>query len=136
MSYQPQNGPAFNIPPEEKKGALNYDDTPPPAYAYFPPDVNDTTKASASASGPAGQPGGTNIPRTPSVEDNTAKGEPGSNHLDLPDLPDLPVVPSDSPARGNSPDDDDDDEKKEGNNDEEIDFDDLTKRFEALKRKK
>jgi len=42
------------------------------------------------------------------------------------DLPDLPPVPSDTPLGGNTPQDNDDD----------IDFDDLTKRFEALKKKK
>ena len=49
---------------------------------------------------------------------------PGSNVLDLPDLP---VVPSDTPLGGNTP---------QGNDDDDIDFDDLTKRFEALKKKK
>jgi len=45
---------------------------------------------------------------------------------DVLDLPDLPAVPGDTPVGGNTPHDDDDD----------IDFDDLTKRFEALKKKK
>lgn len=40
----------------------------------------------------------------------------------------------DTPTHGHTP-GDDDDEKKELN-DEEIDFDDLTRRFEALKKKK
>ena len=48
----------------------------------------------------------------------------GSNVLDLPDLP---PVPSDTPLGGNTP---------HGGDDDDIDFDDLTKRFEALKKKK
>lgn len=52
----------------------------------------------------------------------------------FPDLPDLPSVPSSNPSRGNvnrgqsngkNPDDDN-----------EIDFDDLSKRFEELKKRK
>ena len=50
------------------------------------------------------------------------------------DLPELPEIPSDTPTHGNTP-DLGDDEKKELN-DEDIDFDDLTRRFEALKKKK
>lgn len=46
---------------------------------------------------------------------------------DLLDLPDLPAVPGDTPVGGNTPQD---------GPDEDIDFDDLTKRFEALKKKK
>ena len=49
--------------------------------------------------------------------------------LSSPDLefPELPSVPADTPLDGNTPHDDEDDD---------IDFDDLTKRFEALKKKK
>jgi len=44
------------------------------------------------------------------------------------DLPDLPAVPSDTPLGGGTPNTKDDGD--------DIDFDDLTKRFEALKKKK
>lgn len=45
------------------------------------------------------------------------------------ELPDLPAVPGDTPlgSKGNTP---------SGGQDDDIDFDDLTKRFEALKKKK
>lgn len=42
------------------------------------------------------------------------------------DLPNLPNVPSDLPDVPNS----------DGNNDDDIDFDDLSRRFEELKKKK
>ena len=57
---------------------------------------------------------------------------PGGGNLELPDLP---GVPSDSPAHGNTPDNGKGGENG-GEDDEEIDFDDLTRRFEALKKKK
>ena len=46
------------------------------------------------------------------------------------DLPDLPTVPSDTPPHDATPD------QKNDENDEDLDFDDLTRRFEALKKKK
>ena len=55
--------------------------------------------------------------RSDSQEDN--------NKLDFPELPGVPI---DSPLKAGSP----VDEKKE----EDIDFDDLSRRFEALKKKK
>ena len=48
------------------------------------------------------------------------------------DLPELPAIPGDTPTHGNSPDGDD----KKDDDEEDPDFDDLTKRFEALKKKK
>ena len=58
------------------------------------------------------------------MEDNNAKL----------DFPELPGVPNELPSIPKTP--DDDDETKKPSNDEDIDFDDLTRRFEALKKKK
>ena len=55
-----------------------------------------------------------------------ASAPTGGNVLDLPDLP---AVPSDTPLGGNTP-------QGGPGDDDDIDFDDLTKRFEALKKKK
>ena len=66
---------------------------------------------------------------TSTVSEETSEGE-GTSNLDLPKLP---TVPSDTPthsATGSL------DEKKNNDEDEDIDFDDLTRRFEALKKKK
>ena len=73
-------------------------------------------------------------PSTASVDDNNAAAAASTNNLDLPELPE---IPSGTPTHtANNFDDDDEDEDKKGNNEEDIDFDDLTKRFEALKKKK
>ena len=45
------------------------------------------------------------------------------------DLPDLPTVPSDTPPNDTTPD-------QKNDEDDDLDFDDLTRRFEALKKKK
>lgn len=109
-----------NVPPNDTKPP-QFDDGPPPAY--FPPDL-----------------GAKPPQRQPSIEDNLsrdaggANGDTSGNDQKL-DLPDLPGVPTDSPLARVSPGEEDEDEKKE-NNDEDIDFDDLTRRFEALKKKK
>ena len=97
-----------------------FDEGPPP---YFPPDIK--TPPSAS-----------NISSTPQNDlDNPSGGEPPKNSNDTGsgsgglDLPELPGVPADTPVHEPSPSD--------GNKeDEDIDFDDLTRRFEALKKKK
>lgn len=52
----------------------------------------------------------------------SASAPPPANY----DLPNLPNVPMDLPDVPNS----------DGNNDEDIDFDDLSRRFEELKKKK
>ena len=54
----------------------------------------------------------------------------GASNLDLPELP---TVPSDTPTHSASG---SIDEKKNNDDEEDIDFDDLTRRFEALKKKK
>jgi len=56
------------------------------------------------------------------------QGPPHSTNPDFLDLPELPSVPSDTPVGGTSP--------GSSTKNDDIDFDDLTKRFEALKKKK
>jgi len=82
------------------------DDSAPPPY--FPPD-QPKVDLSQSNPPPTFTPAPLNLP-------------------DMLDLPSLPAVPVDTPLDGNTP--------QGGDNDEDIDFDDLTKRFEALKKKK
>ena len=72
-------------------------------------------------------------PSTASVDDNNAAAA-SANNLDIPELPE---IPSGTPTHtANNFDDEDDEDKKVNNEEEDIDFDDLTKRFEALKKKK
>jgi len=73
---------------------------------YFPPDV---AKEDLSQ-------------ETPPVQGD---GRKAGGQLDLPDLP---QVPSDTPLGGRTP--------QDAGKDDDIDFDDLSKRFEALKKKK
>merc|ERR1712115_488357 len=103
----------YNIPPIVPHQSQSPDDNssaPPP---YFPPEVQ---KQDLSQ-------------ETPAVLDprGGADGVGGGAGGNL-DLPDLPPVPCDTPLGGNTP--------QDAADDEDIDFDDLTKRFEALKKKK
>ena len=85
---------------------------PPP---YFPPDHLKQDGSQQQPPAPASAPPSSAPP----------PASPG-----FLDLPDLPAVPVDTPLGGSksgSPDE---------NKDDDIDFDDLTKRFEALKKKK
>ena len=85
---------------------------PPP---YFPPDHLKQDGSQQQPPAPASAPPSSAPP----------PASPG-----FLDLPDLPAVPVDTPlggSKGGSPDE---------NKDDDIDFDDLTKRFEALKKKK
>lgn len=126
MNYPPPGMPTLNIaapPPfsynipsqlsespndnNSTKGELNmFDDSAPPPY--FPPDQ---PKVDLSQQQPPPNP----IYPAP------------TNNPDMLDLPDLPAVPMETPLGGNTP---------QGGGDDDIDFDDLTKRFEALKKKK
>jgi len=98
---------------------------PPNVPQQHSPDINDTEKFKnnldnlddSSAPPPYFPPD-----KPPMTQDPPPAT--GSNVLDLPDLP---PVPSDTPLGGNTP---------HGGDDDDIDFDDLTKRFEALKKKK
>lgn len=103
---------------------MSFDEGPPP---YFPPDVKSTINPNeaSTASDPANS--------TAAAPENKEEKMPDEKIPDLPatgnlDLPELPGVPADTPVHGNTPDGKDDDD--------DIDFDDLTRRFEALKKKK
>ena len=112
-----------------------FEEGPPP---YFPPEIKSPPGTSFSAASSSDM----NIASTPRNDlDNPSGGEPpknsssvndaGSNSGGL-DLPELPGVPLDTPTHGRSS--SPPDEKKD--EEEDIDFDDLTRRFEALKKKK
>jgi vacuolar protein sorting-associated protein IST1 len=61
------------------------------------------------------------------------RGKPANEgSMDFPDLPDLPTVPSTMPSDPNIP----NNGKSNSNEENDIDFDDLTKRFEDLKKRK
>jgi|ERR1719458_2472426 vacuolar protein sorting-associated protein IST1 len=96
----------LNMLDEEEEGG-----GPPP---YFPPDHPKQDGSQQQPPAPASAP--------------PSSAPPASSPGFL-DLPDLPAVPVDTPlgSKGASPDE---------NKDDDIDFDDLTKRFEALKKKK
>ena len=67
-------------------------------------------------------------PDKPPLTQDAAPPAPSVSAPDALNLPDLPPVPSDTPLGGNTP--------QGPADDDDIDFDDLTKRFEALKKKK
>jgi len=110
---------SYNIPPQlsespndniTTKDDLNmFDDSAPPPY--FPPDETKVDLSQQQPPPPMNAPAPTNNP-------------------DILDLPDLPAVPLDTPLGGVTP------QGGGGAEDDDIDFDDLTKRFEALKKKK
>ena len=155
--YPPANKPdmskEFPSDAGEASGVLPNlgDDGPPPAY--FPPDLGPSQTNPAPSSplnpGPPSAPkNNLDLPELPSIPmDSPARGnvdfvahlqprEFVSNILQLTANFSCNLLVS---VSGNTPgDDEDDDDKKGGANDqdEDIDFDDLTKRFEALKKKK
>ena len=93
---------------------------PPP---YFPNDP------SASA------PPATNFANLSSQNENKnpSKNIPTARRAFNSNLPEFPTVPIDTPTHSASG---SIDEKKNNDDEEDIDFDDLTRRFEALKKKK
>jgi len=119
-SGPPPPGPSSSQNLSEKDFLRMNEEGPPP---YFPNDP------SASA------PPATNFANLSSQNENKNPSQNlptpgGASNLDLPELP---TVPSDTPthsATGSF------DEKKNNDEEEDIDFDDLTRRFEALKKKK
>ena len=90
----------------------------PPPYSGIDP--------SASAPPPA-----SNNASNETQNSDLAKSLPSVTDSNL-DLPELPTVPSGTPSHDPSPDTKD----VKGDDEEDIDFDDLTRRFEALKKKK
>jgi len=139
--YQPSPPPggAAGYPPtggaagfhQQPPNNFNNVAAPPPAFNYnIPPRAesptdNVETKDDLNISGGSGPP--------PYDQDEPKKDlgnqqqPPPPVNPDYLGLPDLPAVPSDTPVGGNTP---------GGNDDEDIDFDDLTARFEALKKRK
>ena len=105
----------YNIPPQPQ--------VPGPGPLNHSPDSNDPSLDDA-AGPPPYYP--SDKPPLTSAAPPPASAPAGGNVLDLPDLP---VVPSDTPLGGNTP-------QGGPGEDDDIDFDDLTKRFEALKKKK
>ena len=105
----------------------------PPPFQYNIPNVrpdspndNIESKDMLNISGDSGPP-----PYEPEDEvkkNMNVQAPPPATNPDFLDLPDLPSVPVDTPVGGNTP--------ASNDKDDDIDFDDLTKRFEALKKKK
>ena len=126
FAYPPQSGGAMGYPQPpmnnpnanlSEKDILGMNEGPPP---YFPQDP------SASAPPPAPMNPGVN---SNEVKDNSpVKSLPSVTDSKL-DLPELPTVPSDTPPNDSTPD-------QKNDEDDDLDFDDLSRRFEALKKKK
>jgi len=113
---QAPESPNSNVERKSKLNMLDDDEEgggPPP---YFPPDH-------------LHQDGAQQQPQAPAASAPPPLAPPAESTPGFLDLPDLPAVPVDTPlgSKGGSPDE---------NKDDDIDFDDLTKRFEALKKKK
>merc|ERR1719483_782478 len=157
MNYPPPGMPTLNIaapPPfsynipsqlsespndnNSTKGELNmFDDSAPPPY--FPPDQPKVDLSQQQPPpnpiypAPTNNPDMLDLPDHPKVDLSQQQPPPNpispapTNNPDMLDLPDLPAVPMETPLGGNTP---------QGGADDDIDFDDLTKRFEALKKKK
>lgn len=137
FGHHPMTVGSTSAPP-----AMMTEDVPPP---YFPPDANFQQPPPGLPSAPVPTPRTTGPALHSSADKQQEEAKGKNNQLGLPslpaDLPELPGVPTDAPAgAGNGAydyDDDDEDKKKGGDeDDEEIDFDELTRRFEALKRVK
>ncbi|KAJ4436771.1 hypothetical protein ANN_16903 [Periplaneta americana] len=89
----------------------------PPPYSSFPPDLHDNNKQSDEKPKPA--------PRSKLSPDG-GPGKPPGGFMDLPELPSVPTDSFPPPDEPVGP----------GNSNDDIDFDDLTRRFEDLKKKK
>jgi len=117
--------PPFEYPAPAPPPSTLYPSTQPPPQPFqynIPPEDQVAKKMNDLDEGPP-------PPYFPPDKESGELQQPPSNPSapkDALELPDLPAVPGDTPVGGNTPQDDD----------EDIDFDDLTKRFEALKKKK
>jgi len=116
-SGHPPPGPASSQTLSEKDILRLNEEGPPP---YFPSDP--------SASAPPSNPMDSSIVQNQNPSKSLSMS--GASNLDLPELP---TVPSDTPTHSSGT---GSIEKKNLDDDEDIDFDDLTRRFEALKKKK
>jgi len=98
------------------------DESPPPPYSCFPPDLRDNNKQSDDKPKPS--------PRSKLSPNSGGPGQQSRRDDGFLDLPELPSVPTDSFPPP-------DEVLRPGNpENDEIDFDDLTRRFEDLKKKK
>jgi len=134
---QPPAGAVGGYPPGAVSGypsqppVTNY--AAPPPFQYNIPNVrpdspndNIESKDMLNISGDSGPP-----PYEPEDEvkkNLNVQAPPPPTNPGFLDLPELPSVPVDTPVGGSTP--------ASNDKDDEIDFDDLTKRFEALKKKK
>lgn len=108
--------------PETHPHHPNYD--PPNYHSMFPDNQNPNASGGGGGAQPTPKPPATNQPPPPAPRKSKMP-----NNLDDFELPDLPNVPDSLP-------DLDKDDKGDPPNDDNIDFDDLAARFEALKKKK
>jgi len=136
MQYPAPGGATAYPPPAQpyQPGPYLTDGAPPPFSYNIPPQV-----AAGSPDDNSMTKGGLNVlddsapppyfpPDHPEQNTPTTSAPPPTTLPDMLDLPSLPAVPIDTPLGGNTP--------QGGGEDDDIDFDDLTKRFEALKKKK
>jgi len=113
--------PSFAAPGPAPAVAFHYPAAAPPPFAYNIPPGEEEKRAVGGPDQDSAPP-----PYQPVAPAPAQQQQPvAPNVLDLPDLP---AVPGDTPVGGNTP--------QGGGEDDDIDFDDLTKRFEALKKKK
>jgi len=137
IQYPAQGGAMAYPPPAQpyEPGPYLTDGAPPPFSYNIPPQVSgspdDNTKAGLNVLDDSAPPPYF-PPDQPKIDLSQTNPPPTSapppNLPDMLDLPSLPAVPVDTPLDGNTP--------QGGGEDDDIDFDDLTKRFEALKKKK
>lgn len=130
---QPSAGyPGVPYPGQEPPNNFNNVAAPPPAFNYNIPPRPDSPNDNVESKDDLNISGGSGPPPYEQDEPKKDLGHAGqppppAQNPDFLGLPDLPAVPADTPVGGNTP----------GNqDDEEIDFDDLTARFEALKKRK
>ena len=110
-------GPPPYFPPDNK--------TPPGMSFSATPEVNNVNNSTAPQND-LNNPSGGEPPKASNIANDAGSSSGG---LDLPELPGVPVGTPVHERSSSPPDTKKDDE-------EDIDFDDLTRRFEALKKKK